>query len=75
MNPFTRFINSTLGRIVRLVGGVAMIAAGIAAIQGVPGLVVAAIGLVPLAAGALDFCLMAPIFRIPWSGSKIRAMK
>jgi hypothetical protein len=74
MNPFTRFINSRLGRLVRIVAGAAMIGVGVAA-QGDSGLILAALGLVPLTAGLFDICLMAPIFQIPWRGAKIRAMK
>ena len=75
MNPFPRFMNTQLGRIVRIVAGVVLIGVGLLAIGGLAGIVVAALGVVPLAAGVFDFCLLAPIFRVPWSGAKIRAMK
>ena len=72
---FAQFMNSTLGRILRVVVGIALIGAGLLAIQGPWGIVVAVVGMVPLAAGVLDFCLLAPILSVPWSGKKIRAMK
>ena len=51
-----------------------MIAAGSVGIGGLPGYALAAVGLVPLAAGLFDFCAMAPIYGVPWSGATIRAM-
>jgi hypothetical protein len=36
-------------------------------------LIVAIVGLVPLAAGVFDFCVFAPLFGNPMSGPKIRA--
>ena len=71
---FAAFMNTALGRILRIVVGMAMIGVGLAAIGGVAGLVLAALGTIPLAAGAFDFCLLAPILSVPWSGAKIRAM-
>ena len=75
MNPFVRFMQTPAGRAVRVVGGVSLIAVGLLGVGGVTGYVMAAAGLVPLAAGLFDFCLFAPIFRIPFSGERIRAMK
>jgi hypothetical protein len=46
------------------VAGLVLLAAGIAA-GGIGGLVLAVIGLVPLAAGALGRCLAAPLIRAP----------
>jgi hypothetical protein len=71
---FAAFMNSTFGRILRVVAGAAMIAAGLAAVGGPPGIVLAVAGTVPLAAGVFDFCLLAPILSVPWSGAKIRSM-
>lgn len=71
---FAKFMNSTQGRILRIVGGLALIGGGLIAVGGVPGLTVAALGLIPLAAGLLDFCVLAPVLSVPWSGAKIRAM-
>jgi hypothetical protein len=74
MNPFVVFMQTPLGRVIRIVGGLAMIAAGPVGLGGLPGYALAALGLVPLTAGLFDFCAMAPIFRVPWSGATIRAM-
>ena len=74
MNPFVRFMQTPAGRIGRIVAGVALIAAGLFGVDGSTGYLLAGLGVIPLAAGLLDVCLMAPFFRIPFSGAKIRAM-
>jgi hypothetical protein len=73
MNPFVKFMASTTGRIVRIVAGLALIAWGLLGLGGTTGVIVAVVGLVPLAAGLFDFCLFAPLFGNPLSGPKIRA--
>jgi len=73
MNPFVKFMASTTGRIVRIVAGLALIGWGLLGLGGTSGLIVAIVGLVPLAAGLFDFCVFAPLFGNPLSGRKIRA--
>ena len=75
MNPFITFMASTTGRIVRIVGGVALIAWGLLGLGGTTGFFVAVVGAVPLLAGLFDFCVFAPLFGCPLSGPKIRAGK
>ncbi len=75
MNPFIAFMASTNGRIARIVAGIALIIWGLLGLSGVTGIVVIVIGLLPLAAGVFDFCMFAPLFGAPLSGSKIRAGK
>jgi hypothetical protein len=75
MNPFVAFMASTTGRLVRIVAGLALVAWGIFGLAGATGILVAVIGAVPLLAGLLDFCVFAPLFGNPLSGSKIRAGK
>jgi len=72
---FAKLINSTAGRLLRIVAGIVMIGLGFFAIGGTAGLVVAAIGVIPLAAGIFDLCLLAPVLSVPWGGTKIRAMR
>jgi hypothetical protein len=72
---FAQLMNSTMGRILRIVAGTAMILLGIFGLGGATGIVVAALGVIPLGAGIFDVCLMAPILSVPWSGKRIRAMK
>jgi Protein of unknown function (DUF2892) len=73
MNPFVKFMASPAGRITRIVAGIILVAWGLLGIHGVGGIVVAIVGLVPLLAGLFDFCVFAPLFGAPMSGSKIRA--
>jgi hypothetical protein len=75
MNPFVKFMASPAGRIVRALAGLALIAWGLLGLGGTTGIVVAVVGVVPLAAGLIDFCLFAPLFGAPLSGQKIRACK
>lgn len=73
MNAFVNFMASSTGRIVRIVAGIALIALGLAVVGDTAGIVVAIIGAVPLAAGLFDFCIFAPLFGRPLSGTKIRS--
>ncbi len=73
MNPFVKFMASTAGRLARIVAGLALMLWGLLGLSGTSGALVAVIGAVPLLAGLFDFCLFAPLFGAPLSGSKIRA--
>jgi hypothetical protein len=59
-----RFMNGTAGRSGRVLAGLALIIAGIT-VGGTGGLVLAVIGVIPLAAGAAGACLAAPLLRAP----------
>lgn len=72
---FAQFISSSAGRGLRIVAGLAIIALGLFVVGGLPGYAVAAIGLVPLLAGATDNCILSPIFGGPLRGSEIRACR
>jgi hypothetical protein len=69
---FTKFMASTTGRLIRIVAGIALIALGLLVVKDTGGIVLAVVGLVPLLAGILDFCIFAPLFGAPLSGSAIR---
>jgi hypothetical protein len=73
MYLFAGFMNSMLGRWVRFVGGAAMIVGGLWGVGGVVGMAIAAVGLIPLAAGGFDICMLAPVLRTPFAGEKVRA--
>ena len=75
MNPFVKFMASAAGRITRVVAGIILVALGLSVMHGVGGIILAIVGLVPLLAGLFDFCVFAPLFGAPMSGSKIRAGK
>ncbi len=66
-----RFMASTAGRLLRIALGIVLIAAGLL-IGGPAGWVVAVIGLVPIAAGAGNFCLIGPVLGAPFKGSDVR---
>lgn len=55
------------GRLVRVALGIALIIAGIM-LGGAGGWIVATIGLVPIAAGTANVCLVAPILHAPFKG-------
>lgn len=60
---FVRFMSSSAGRLVRVAAGVALIVLGFS--LGGAGLVWGVVGLVPIAAGLGNFCLLAPLFGQP----------
>lgn len=70
-----QFLASTTGRWIRGIAGVVLVILGLLVIQGTVGLIVAIVGLVPFLAGALDFCVFAPLFGAAFSGKAIRAAK
>jgi hypothetical protein len=69
---FLTFMSSPVGRIVRIVAGLALIGVGLV-LGGTGGIVLAVVGLVPLAAGASDVCLLAPLAHKPFAGKHFRA--
>jgi hypothetical protein len=58
-----RFMSSDSGRLARIVAGAILI--GLGAWLGGALWVLAAIGVVPFAAGVFDWCLIAPLFHAP----------
>lgn len=66
---FVKFMASTTGRLVRIIVGIALIVLGLMNSNWL----LAIIGLVPLAAGAADFCIFAPLFGQPLAGKDIRS--
>jgi hypothetical protein len=72
MDSLFRFLASSAGRVTRFVAGAALILIGLLLIKGIIGVIVAIVGLVPLAAGLFDFCVFAPLFGLPFVGSELR---
>lgn len=60
---FVNFMRSMSGRLIRVIVGALIEWYALAALSGGTRIVVMVIGLVPIAAGALNFCLLAPLFR------------
>jgi hypothetical protein len=75
MHPFVFFLASNTGRLVRIVGGLALVIWGRFGLSGTNALIVMLIGVLPLLAGTFDFFVLAPLFGAPLSGPKIRAGK
>lgn len=68
--PILRFLASQPGRVLRAAVGLVLIVVG--AMAGGWWWLLAVVGLVPLAAGVFDFCTLAPLFRLPFSGRRFR---
>ena len=74
---FASFMSSLAGRVLRVGAGLGLSGLGVylavMASNMTAGVILAVVGLLPLAAGLLDFCVFAPFFGAPFSGAKIRA--
>lgn len=66
-----RFMSTTMGRLARIVLGLILIWFGVV-MDKPAGYVLEVIGLVPIAAGALNFCLLAPILKAPFWGKDVK---
>lgn len=62
------FLRSPTGRGLRIALGLLLVFAGVNMIGGTAGLLVAAIGVVPVVAGVFNFCLAAPLFGFDING-------
>jgi len=71
---FARFMAGPIGRGVRVAAGQLMIIAGIA-MGSAGGWILAAVGVLPLLAGALNICVLAPLLKAPFSGSEVLKTK
>jgi len=71
-SPFAQFVVGRTGRTLRVVVGLAIMAFGLLRVGGLLGYLMAAVGLVPAAAGYLDFCLIGLLFGSPFWGLEIR---
>jgi hypothetical protein len=72
MKAFFRFIASSAGRWIRALVGLVLIVIGLVGLKGVGGWILAVVGLVPLAAAVFDWCDFAPLFGLPFVGSRLR---
>ena len=69
---FARFMSSNIGRLLRIVGGLALIGVGFWVVGGTWGFLLTVVGLVPLLAGLLKFCVFAPLFGGPFWAKDIK---
>jgi len=72
MKAVLGFLTSMAGRVVRGVVGSALVFFGALFVGGAWGWLLAIVGLVVFAVGALDFCILAPLFGLPLSGPALR---
>jgi Inner membrane protein YgaP-like, transmembrane domain len=72
---FAKFINSPTGRIARIVVGLALIAWGYTQRGAMAGVVLLIVGLIPLAAGLFNLCLVSALLGGPISGARLRKDK
>lgn len=71
MKNFVKFMVSGWGRGLRIIAGLILIAIG-AFLLSTINWVLVIIGIIPLAAGLFDFCLLAPLMGYYFSGEKTR---
>ncbi|MGZ3900236.1 MAG: YgaP family membrane protein [Bacteroidia bacterium] len=72
MKNFVKFMVSKGGRVLRIVVGLIIIAIGAFSFTKV-NFTLIIIGIIPLAAGLFDFCLLAPLMGYYFSGKKTRS--
>lgn len=72
---FEMFMASGYGRLARIALGLTVIAVGLVLIGGPVGTIVAAFGLVPIAAGVLNLCPVAPLWGGHFIGAKYCAKR
>ena len=70
---FSKFINSTAGRVFRLVAGAIFLVVGFVYRDHALGIASMAWSVVPLSAGVFDLCYVSAALGGPLSGAKIRA--
>jgi hypothetical protein len=68
---FARFVNSPAGRLVRIVAGIALIVLGYMRRDTSTGLLLIGLGLIPLAAGTFNLCIVSALLGGPISGARI----
>lgn len=69
---FARFMASAAGRGLRIVTGLVLIPVGPLVVHGTLGIVVCLFGVVALAAGAFNFCLLGPLLGAPFRGADLK---
>jgi hypothetical protein len=68
---FAEFMSSPMGRGLRVIFGGVLIYLGLSVVQGVAGTIIAAAGVVPIATGLLNVCLIGPLIGAPMKGSSL----
>ena len=68
---FAKFMSGTVGRLLRFVAGVAALAVGVA-LSGRVGVALGLFGVVAMAAGTFNFCLLGPALGAPLRGARAK---
>ena len=74
MKLLVNFMGSWAGRLTRIVAGTGLIAWGVFGMTGLNGVIVAAVGVVPVLTGVFNICLVGPLFGAPLSGREARSV-
>jgi len=67
---FAIWMSRPAGRLLRIVAGIVLVGAGLY-VQGLWGVVIAVIGLVPLLAGILNVCVIAAFLGVPFNACRL----
>ena len=67
---FVAFMRSWAGRLIRIAAGALLMWYGMTQMTGTAGLLVAALGVAPIAAGVFNFCLIGPLFGLTLMGHR-----
>ncbi len=67
---FAKWMAQPIGRLIRIIAGIVLIALGLGVIGDTVGLIVAIIGVLPILAGVFNVCLIAPLIGAPFQGKK-----
>jgi sulfite exporter TauE/SafE len=67
---FAKWMAQPIGRLIRIIAGIVLIALGLGVIGDTAGLIVAIIGVLPILAGVFNVCLIAPLIGAPFQGKK-----
>ena len=70
---FVTFMQSWAGRVLRVVAGALVASYGTTQLTGTAGVLLAAFGVVPIAAGLFNFCLVGPAFGLTLMGRRAAA--
>lgn len=68
---FAQFMATPTGRGIRVVAGIILIALGLLVVEGTAGIILVIVGILPVLAGLLNVCLVAPLIGAPFSGSQV----
>ena len=68
-----KLMTSPFGRGLRILLGLVVIVVGLSIVGGTLGTILALVGIVPIAGGVLDFCIISAVLGYGFKGSEARA--